>query len=60
MWKCSFIQKKVSPKVPSGSYNIAQVSYELSVLGTRGPWRMNCTMYSIPASALEPGGDVLR
>ncbi|KAI4348083.1 hypothetical protein L6164_008844 [Bauhinia variegata] len=51
-----FYSKKVSPKVPSGSYNIAQVTYELNVLGTRGPRRMHCTMYSIPASCLEPGG----
>ncbi|XP_042433637.1 tubby-like F-box protein 8 isoform X1 [Zingiber officinale] len=50
--------KKVSPKVPSGSYSIAQVTYELNVLGTRGPRRMHCIMYSIPASALEPGGTV--
>ncbi|KAG5004905.1 hypothetical protein JHK82_028924 [Glycine max] len=50
--------KKVSPKVPSGSYNIAQVTYELNVLGTRGPRRMNCTMYSIPASSMEPNGVV--
>ncbi|KAE8666587.1 Tubby-like F-box protein 7 [Hibiscus syriacus] len=50
--------KKVSPKVPTGSYNIAQVSYELNVLGTRGPRRMHCSMYTIPASALEPGGIV--
>ncbi|WOL03526.1 hypothetical protein Cni_G12246 [Canna indica] len=51
--------KKVSPKVPtSGSYSIAQVSYELNVLGTRGPRRMHCVMYSIPVSALEPGGTV--
>ncbi|XP_010911991.1 tubby-like F-box protein 8 isoform X1 [Elaeis guineensis] len=53
-----FYSKKVSPKVPSGSYNIAQVTYELNVLGTRGPRRMHCIMYSIPASALEPGGTV--
>jgi hypothetical protein len=53
-----FYSKKVSPKVPSGSYNIAQVTYELNVLGTRGPRRMNCTMYSVPASSLEPGGIV--
>ncbi|KAG6526375.1 tubby-like F-box protein 8 [Zingiber officinale] len=53
-----FYSKKVSPKVPSGSYNIAQVSYELNVLGTRGPRRMHCVMHSIPASALEPGGTV--
>ncbi|XP_072998607.1 tubby-like F-box protein 8 [Typha latifolia] len=53
-----FYSKKVSPKVPSGSYNIAQVTYELNVLGTRGPRRMHCIMHSIPASALEPGGTV--
>ncbi|KAK8684139.1 hypothetical protein V6N13_040171 [Hibiscus sabdariffa] len=53
-----FYSKKVSPKVPTGSYNVAQVSYELNVLGTRGPRRMHCTMLSIPASALEPGGIV--
>lgn len=44
--------------MPSGSYNIAQITYELNVLGTRGPRRMNCTMHSIPMSALEPGGAV--
>jgi tubby-related protein 1 len=53
-----FYSKKVSPKVPTGSYNIAQVTYELNVLGTRGPRRMHCTMHSIPGSALEPGGCV--
>ncbi|GAV61895.1 F-box domain-containing protein/Tub domain-containing protein [Cephalotus follicularis] len=53
-----FYSKKVSPKVPTGSYNIAQVTYELNVLGTRGPRRMHCNMQSIPVSALEPGGYV--
>lgn len=53
-----FYSKKVSPKVPTGSYNIAQVTYELNVLGTRGPRRMHCTMHSIPASALDAGGIV--
>lgn len=53
-----FYSKKVSPKVPTGSYNIAQVTYELNVLGTRGPRRMHCTMHSIPTSSLEPGGAV--
>ena len=53
-----FNSKKVSPKVPSGSFNIAQITYELNVLGTRGPRRMNCTMHSIPVSALEPGGSM--
>ncbi|WOL15536.1 tubby-like F-box protein 8 [Canna indica] len=53
-----FYSKKVSPKVPTGSYSIAQVTYELNVLGTRGPRRMNCIMHSIPASALDAGGRV--
>lgn len=41
-----------------GSYSIAQVTYELNVLSTRGPRRMHCVMRSIPASAVEPGGTV--
>ncbi|PIN13522.1 Tub family protein [Handroanthus impetiginosus] len=53
-----FYSKKVSPKVPTGSYNIAQITYELNVLGTRGPRRMHCIMHSIPASSIEPGGVV--
>ncbi|EYU17436.1 hypothetical protein ABFS82_03G087800 [Erythranthe guttata] len=50
--------KKVSSKVPSGTHSIAQVSYELNVLGTRGPRKMHCVMQCIPASSLEPGGFV--
>ncbi|VAI76576.1 unnamed protein product [Triticum turgidum subsp. durum] len=50
--------RRVSPKVPTGSYPIAQVNYELNVLGTRGPRRMQCTMHSIPASAVDPDGVV--
>ncbi|XP_071691590.1 tubby-like F-box protein 10 isoform X1 [Rutidosis leptorrhynchoides] len=53
-----FYSKKVSPKVPTGSYSIAHITYELNVLGTRGPRRMHCIMHSIPNSALEPGGYV--
>ncbi|KAK1403990.1 putative tubby-like F-box protein 8 [Heracleum sosnowskyi] len=53
-----FYSKKVSPKLPTGSFNIAQVTYELNVLGTRGPRRMHCVMHSIPNSALESGGSV--
>ncbi|XP_075505920.1 tubby-like F-box protein 8 [Primulina tabacum] len=53
-----FYTKKVSPKVPTGNYIIAQITYELNVLGTRGPRRMNCVMHSIPMSSLEPGGVV--
>uniref|UniRef100_A0A7N0TR61 Uncharacterized protein n=1 Tax=Kalanchoe fedtschenkoi TaxID=63787 RepID=A0A7N0TR61_KALFE len=55
-----FLSEKVSPKVPTGSYNIAQVTYELNVLGTRGLRRMNCIMHSIPVSALEVGGSIPR
>lgn len=53
-----FNSKKVSPKVPTGCYDIAQITYELNVLGTRGPRRMHCLMHSIPISSLEPGGVV--
>ncbi|MFS7919447.1 putative transcription factor TUBBY family [Helianthus anomalus] len=53
-----FNSTKVSPKVPSGSYNIAHITYELNVLGTRGPRRMHCVMQSTPASSLELGGSV--
>ncbi|KAI9103620.1 hypothetical protein K1719_023243 [Acacia pycnantha] len=53
-----FYSKKVSPKVPSGTFNIAQVTYELNVLGTRGPRRMHCIMHSIPVSSLDTDGTV--
>jgi len=53
-----FSSRKVSPKVPVGSYPMGQVNYELNVLGTRGPRRMLCTMHSIPESAVEAGGVV--
>ncbi|KAF6176634.1 hypothetical protein GIB67_034496 [Kingdonia uniflora] len=48
--------KQVSPRVPAGNYLVAHVSYELNVLGSRGPRRMQCTMDAIPANAVEPGG----
>lgn len=48
--------KQVSPRVPAGSYNVAHIAYELNVLGTRGPRRMQCTLHTIPASAMEPNG----
>lgn len=51
--------RRVSPKVPSRSFNIAQIAYELNVLGTRGPRRMNCVMHTIPVSAMEPGGTTI-
>ncbi|KAK8711545.1 hypothetical protein V6N13_146826 [Hibiscus sabdariffa] len=48
--------KQVSPRVPAGNYPVAHISYELNVLGSRGPRRMQCVMDAIPASSLEPGG----
>ncbi|XP_073000570.1 tubby-like F-box protein 5 [Typha latifolia] len=48
--------KQVSPRVPAGNYNIATISYELNVLRTRGPRRMQCTLHSIPILAIQEGG----
>lgn len=50
--------KQVSPRIPAGNYSVAHIAYELNVLGSRGPRRMNCVMDSIPSSAMEPGGAV--
>ncbi|KAI3687272.1 hypothetical protein L1987_80966 [Smallanthus sonchifolius] len=47
---------QVSPRVPAGSYPVAHISYELNMLGSRGPRRMQCIMDPIPSSAVEPGG----
>ncbi|KAG8389427.1 hypothetical protein BUALT_Bualt02G0228400 [Buddleja alternifolia] len=49
--------KQVSPRVPAGNYPVAHVSYELNVLGSRGPRRMQCVMDAIPISAIEPEGE---
>ncbi|GAV63403.1 F-box domain-containing protein/Tub domain-containing protein [Cephalotus follicularis] len=48
--------KQVSPRVPSGNYPVAHISYELNVLGSRGPRRMQCILDAVPASVIEPGG----
>lgn len=48
--------KQVGPRVPTGNYPVSHISYELNVLGSRGPRRMQCVMDAIPASAIEPGG----
>ncbi|KAM3225667.1 hypothetical protein ACQJBY_058413 [Aegilops geniculata] len=48
--------KQVSPRLPLGNYNVATVSYELTVLRNRGPRRMQCTMHSIPAVCIQEGG----
>ncbi|XP_022864658.1 tubby-like F-box protein 3 isoform X2 [Olea europaea var. sylvestris] len=50
--------KLVSRMVPSGNYPVAHISYEVNILGSRGPRRMQCVMDSIPSSAIEPGGMV--
>ncbi|KAL8171294.1 hypothetical protein V2J09_023098 [Rumex salicifolius] len=38
------------------NYASAHISYELNVLGSRGPRRMACVMGSIPSSSIEPDG----
>ncbi|KAL6563848.1 Tubby-related protein 3 [Orobanche gracilis] len=48
--------RQISPRVPAGNYPVAHASYELNVLGSRGPRRMQCVMDSILASAIEPDG----
>ncbi|MCE0481786.1 Tubby-like F-box protein 6 [Datura stramonium] len=48
--------KQMNPRVPVGSYEVAHISYELNVLGARGPRRMHCVMDAIPASSIKPGG----
>ncbi|KAL2459225.1 Tubby-like F-box protein 3 [Forsythia ovata] len=48
--------KQISPRVHTGNYAVAQITYELNVLGARSPRRMHCVMDAIPASAIKPGG----
>ncbi|XP_059632676.1 tubby-like F-box protein 3 isoform X2 [Cornus florida] len=48
--------RQVSPWVHASNYQVAHISYEFNVLGSRGPRRMQCSMDGIPASAIEPGG----
>lgn len=48
--------KQVSPRAPAGNYPVAHISYELNVLGSRGPRRMQCVMDAIPVTSIEPGG----
>ncbi|CAH9136706.1 unnamed protein product [Cuscuta epithymum] len=48
--------KQVVSGVPAENHEVAHISYELNVLGARGPRRMHCVMDSIPASAIKPGG----
>ncbi|XP_044511287.1 tubby-like F-box protein 5 [Mangifera indica] len=48
--------KQVTPNIPAGNYSVATLSYELNVFRTRGPRRMQCTMHSIPISAVQEEG----
>ncbi|KAK2994159.1 hypothetical protein RJ640_020964 [Escallonia rubra] len=48
--------KKGSPRLPVANCTVATISYELNILRTRGPRRMQCTMHLIPLSAIEEGG----
>lgn len=51
-----FHTKQVSPRLPACNYNIATITYELNVLRTRGPRRMNCSMTYIPITSIQEGG----
>ncbi|XP_062157710.1 tubby-like F-box protein 5 [Alnus glutinosa] len=48
--------KQLSPRVSVCNYSVATISYELNVFRTRGPRRMQCTIHSIPISAIQEGG----
>ncbi|XP_061342293.1 tubby-like F-box protein 5 [Gastrolobium bilobum] len=52
-----FHSKQVSPRVPACSYSVSTIAYELNVLRTRGPRKMQCIMNSIPISAIQEGGN---
>ncbi|CAN6898458.1 hypothetical protein Bca4012_092275 [Brassica carinata] len=51
---------RVSPWVTSSthSYSMASILYELNVLRTRGPRRMQCIMNTIPVSSIQEGGQI--
>lgn len=42
-------------QAPAGICDVAHISYELNMLGTRGPRRMQCILHSIPVSAVVDG-----
>ncbi|KAL8141191.1 hypothetical protein V2J09_007212 [Rumex salicifolius] len=48
--------RQVSPSFFTNCYPVASIYYELNVLRTRGPRKMNCTMDSIPTSSIEEYG----
>ncbi|CAA3012056.1 tubby-like F-box 3 [Olea europaea subsp. europaea] len=51
-----FSTKQIFPGVPASNYPVAHISYELNVMGARGPRRVQCVLDAIPASAVKPGG----
>ncbi|TYI13841.1 hypothetical protein ES332_A08G086200v1 [Gossypium tomentosum] len=51
--------KQISHWVSTSNYPIAHISYELNVLGFRGPRRMQCIINAIPTSSSELGGVAL-
>ncbi|TXG52205.1 hypothetical protein EZV62_021374 [Acer yangbiense] len=51
------LAKQGSASMPASNYNVATISYELNILRTRGPRRMQCTIPSIPISAIQEGGN---
>ncbi|CAM8917880.1 unnamed protein product [Rhodiola kirilowii] len=48
--------KQVSPITSANNCNVGTISYELNLLRTRGPRRMNCVMHSVPLSTIQDGG----
>uniref|UniRef100_A0A7N0VJX1 Tubby C-terminal domain-containing protein n=1 Tax=Kalanchoe fedtschenkoi TaxID=63787 RepID=A0A7N0VJX1_KALFE len=48
--------KQGSSKVSTQNYKVGTITYELNVLRSRGPRRMNCVMHAIPMSSIEKGG----
>ncbi|KAE8665892.1 Tubby-like F-box protein 5 [Hibiscus syriacus] len=48
--------KQAPPKLSSSNCSICTITYELNVLRTRGPRRMDCILHSIPVSAIQEGG----
>ncbi|XP_074359144.1 tubby-like F-box protein 5 [Apium graveolens] len=54
--KLKVYKKKVSPGVAVGNLKLATIRYELNVLRTRGPRRMQCTMHTIPFASIQEGG----
>uniref|UniRef100_A0A7N1A7Q9 Tubby-like F-box protein n=1 Tax=Kalanchoe fedtschenkoi TaxID=63787 RepID=A0A7N1A7Q9_KALFE len=49
------LMKQVSPRSSANNFHVGTISYELNVLRTRGPRRMNCVMHSVPFSTIQNG-----